>query len=599
MERRGRDSGETATLPAGSAPGMAKEWTASLPVIQIGPAQSGAEFQLEAALGEGGMGRVVSANQVALQRSVAVKFLKDEHGDSSALLREAVVTGRLEHSNIVPVHVLARSAEGEAFFTMKRVEGTPWSDALGKKRTLVEHLEVLHRVCDAVAFAHSREVIHRDIKPANVLIGSFGEVYLVDWGLAAALRPDRVLPLASEAGMGGTPAYLAPELVNDVTNQGAWTDVFLLGATLYELLMGRPPWLAGSVAESLALAAEAKEPAFDASVPAELAGICRRAMQKSPAARFAGASAFKDAITDYLRHREALEMHDRAMTLLAELERLAKNASAEQSVHGLSIQRLFTECRFGFEQVRRSWPEFKPAREGLRRAQMLLIGHELALRAPRAARVLLSELEQPPAELVAAVEEAEALEREKAARLTQLEEQARDLSPEAARSFKAFSVRLVAVMSTAAALVAQALETSGVYRFTTRDGVVLSIFLLLSSLLYWRSLSRQADVNQLQHRTSVSLVGLSVVSAVGWLLAWRHGADAHFGLLLFFVVNAAGWWAGAMIEPRGRRVAAGFVLAALVGELFPAYATGAGVFVGLGYWLLADTLRAGGRTRGP
>lgn len=412
MSKR-HDSGETTTFQSGphAMPDLGDEQT-TLPVIDLTVNSAAAEFELGETLGEGGMGQVVSARQKTLQRSVAIKFLKAEGGDATVLLREAIATGRLEHPNIVPVHVLAKTTEGVPFFTMKRVEGTPWNEALKGKRSLVEHLEILQRVCDAVAFAHSRGVIHRDLKPANVLIGAFGEVYLVDWGLAASLRADSVLPLASDAAIAGTPAYLAPEAALSTGKVGPWTDVFLLGATLYEVVMGRPPWVAGSVPETIALAAAANEPPFDAMVPTELANICRRAMQRDPAARFESVRAFRDAITDYLHHREAFELHERTLAKLAQLERATGGAPAT-----VPIERLFTECRFGFEQVGQAWPDFEPARAALRRTLVVMVRHELGRNAVQSARALLSEMVQPPAELVIQVEDAERAEREKAARL--------------------------------------------------------------------------------------------------------------------------------------------------------------------------------------
>jgi hypothetical protein len=546
MSKHSHDSGETTTFQ--SKPHSVKQLTverSELPVIQLGTKESNAEFRLDETLGEGGIGRVVSARQHALQRSVAVKFLKERPADEEALVREAVVMGRLEHPNIVPVHVLGRTPDGVPFFSMKRVEGTPWSEALHDGRTIVEHLEVLQRVCDAVAFAHSRDVIHRDIKPANVLLGSFGEVYLGDWGLAAALRPDSVLPLASEAGVGGTPAYLAPEMTSPEGPLGAWTDVFLLGATLYEVLNGRPPWLANSPTAAMVLAARANEPPFEPSVPSELASICRRAMRKNPAERFESALAFKDAITGYLRHREVSELHERALTRLTDLERTVMAEEGDPQARAISAQRLFTECRFAFEQVRTLWPEFEPARRGQRKALVLMIRHELKRGVPSAARVLLAELDEAPAELVAAVDEAERREQERAKRLSAFEQHARASSTEAVRAPKAKYIRGVAVTTLLMVVGAQVLESTGAHRFTPFDGLIFSLLLLLNSVGYRLWLRRLADVNQLQLGYSNALTGLSTAGVVSWLAVIRFDIGFRFGLLTYLVINAASWWAGA------------------------------------------------------
>ncbi len=588
MSKSGHDSGESTTFHSGPhvMPSLEGDEVV-LPVIDLRSASPSAEFELGALLGKGGMGQVLSAKQKSLQRTVAIKFLNDEGGDSSLLLREAITTGRLEHPNIVPVHVLAKTAEGVPFFTMKRVEGTPWSDALKGKRSLVEHLEILQRVCDAMSFAHSRGVIHRDLKPANVLIGSFGEVYLVDWGLAASLHPDSVLPLATEAGLGGTPSYLAPEAALGRGQLGPWTDIFLLGATLYEVLMGHPPWVAGSVQETLVLATTATGPTFEAMVPTELENICRRAMQPEPAARFESVKAFKDAITGYLRHHDALELHERT---LEKLDALVRAIQGEPSA--VSIERLFTECRFGFEQVRRSWPDFEPARADLRRALVSMARYELSRQAPRSARALLTELVHPPVELVLEVENAERAEEDKAARLITLEQQAKDLSPEAARDLKSVYVKAVAVGSVLSSVAMQALETSGIFRFNAGHGLTFALVLFVNSLAYTGWLKNQPEANQLQRRIALGLVGLSVVSALGWWMALREGVSFHAAVIAYYLLNSAGWWTAAVtVETRGTIVAAGFALAAVVGMAFPAYVLGAGASIGLSLLVLSRVLR--------
>lgn len=578
MSNGSQDSGETTTFQSGPHELPKLEWL-SLPVIDLNAKGPTAQFELGELLGQGGMGRVLSARQNTLQRAVAIKFLNDENGDSEHLLREAITTGRLEHPNIVPVHVLGKTAEGAPFFTMKRVEGTPWNEALRSAKPIFEHLEVLQRVSDAIAFAHSQGVVHRDVKPSNVLIGSFGEVYLVDWGLAVSMRRDSVLPLASEASLAGTPAYISPEAAQGV-GLGPWTDVFLLGATLYEILMGRPPWVAGSVVETLKIALEPSELRFDTFVPAELANICRRAMQRDPMARFESAKAFRDAITGYLRHREALELHELTMAKLNELERAGGD------------DRLFTECRFGFEMVRRAFPEFEPARAGLRRTLVLMVQREIERKAPRVARALLGELEQPPAELVMKVEDAERAEKEAAERLIALEKQARDLSPDAARDPKAFYLRGLAVFSAAAAVFGQVVESTGTHHFTAMDGLIFAGVLLLNAIFYVGWLSTQADMNQLQRRMSAAIAGLALLSTLGWGLAARADVSFSTAVVLFFLINSAGWWTAAVtIELRGTTVAMGFALAAIIGLVFPQYAIGGGACVGISMWILSNLLR--------
>ena len=152
-----------------------------------GDPQLPADYELLETIGEGGMGVVYAARQASIDRTVAIKMLNaDDAEDESRqdkFLSEAVVTGELEHPNIVPIYDLGRNTAGALFYAMKRVEGTPWKAVL-REQSLAENLEILMKVADAVGFAHSRGVMHRDMKPENIMLGDFGEVLVVDWGLA-------------------------------------------------------------------------------------------------------------------------------------------------------------------------------------------------------------------------------------------------------------------------------------------------------------------------------------------------------------------------------------------------------------------------------
>ena len=133
------------------------------------------------------MGVVYSARQASIDRTVAIKMLKNDIASDDEqrekFLSEAVVTGDLDHPNIVPIYDLGSNETGALFYSMKRVQGTPWMSVIDRKSN-AENIDILMKVADAVAFAHSRGVIHRDLKPENVMLGDFGEVLVMDWGLA-------------------------------------------------------------------------------------------------------------------------------------------------------------------------------------------------------------------------------------------------------------------------------------------------------------------------------------------------------------------------------------------------------------------------------
>src|SRR5204863_8178338 len=180
-------------------------------------------------------------------------------------VQEAEITAQLEHPNIIPIHELT-SVDGRPAFSMRLIRGQTVHQALaaqggatGDADALDRVLNVVLRVCDAVAFAHSRGVVHGDIKPDNVMVGSFGEVYLVDWGVASlipAVAPEQQISVSTErhtrSGVRGTPAFMAPEQAKGVlTEIGERTDVFGLGALLYFILTGRPPFEGSTASDTL------------------------------------------------------------------------------------------------------------------------------------------------------------------------------------------------------------------------------------------------------------------------------------------------------------------------------------------------------------
>lgn len=190
-ERLGVESVTRATLRI-QLGDSAEDTSVVLERIQAQTRQSVASFETLDTLGQGGMGIVFRARQAALEREVALKRLNTDEIDlHPVFLSEAQVMGRLEHANVPPVHSLTHDENGVPVLAMKLVRGAAWSALIGAGELLLaDHVRLLLRVCDAVAFAHSRGIIHRDLKPDNVMVGDFGEVYVVDWGVAAAIDDD-------------------------------------------------------------------------------------------------------------------------------------------------------------------------------------------------------------------------------------------------------------------------------------------------------------------------------------------------------------------------------------------------------------------------
>ncbi|MGC4123208.1 MAG: protein kinase [Myxococcales bacterium] len=303
----------SATLPASgphSTPADESDLT------QVTPESPG-RYALRGERGRGGMGRILVAFDQHVGREIALKQLLGP-GDAEAaarFLREARVTGQLEHPNIVPVYEVGRGEKGALYYSMRLVRGRTLTAVLAEGRTLAERLRSLGSfwdLCKAVAYAHSRGVVHRDLKPDNVMVGEFGETVLLDWGLAKLTggpsAPPSQLRLGDEASptVGGaavgTPCYMSPEQAVG-TPADERSDVWGLGAVLYELLTGQPPFLGDSVLHTLSLVQGAPLVPVRtraAEAPPELAAIAEKALRKDPGQRYASAQELAQDVSAYM-----------------------------------------------------------------------------------------------------------------------------------------------------------------------------------------------------------------------------------------------------------------------------------------------------------
>ena len=261
------------------------------PPVRVKPLELDQKLETVSELGGGGMGSIRLSLDPHLGRHVAVKALRAElemdEEEVNRFIAEAQVTGQLEHPNVVPVYALARDEEEQLFFTMKLVRGQTLGqllDEMGEARLEVHNLErlieIVIKVCDAVAFAHCRGVIHRDIKPENLMIGSFGQVYVMDWGIAALSRSEH---LASDDNkLLGTPGYMAPE---QMTGEGVCerADVFAIGGLLYVILTAGAPHRGNNLSHLLVTATTEgvqppEERVPELTLPPELCRIARKAL---------------------------------------------------------------------------------------------------------------------------------------------------------------------------------------------------------------------------------------------------------------------------------------------------------------------------------
>lgn len=288
------------------------------------------EYRLVGKLGSGGTGIVYQAHQRAIDREVAVKVLRDELAcDPIARQRflvEARTIGSLDHPNVIALHELATGPSSELFYSMKRIDGTSWDRCIDDM-TFEENLETLLRLCDAIRYAHSRELIHRDIKPENVMLGRFGEVLLADWGLALSLVSQVRGGSKSDAAggsdssssqahaIGGTPAYMAPELAaGDASRQTKHTDIYLLGALLYRILTGHPPHYGDNLLECIRRAA-ANE-IRPTTIRSGWIDVAMKALATEPEDRYQDVAQFAAALAREKEHERSVDLLRRAKKLM-------------------------------------------------------------------------------------------------------------------------------------------------------------------------------------------------------------------------------------------------------------------------------------------
>lgn len=389
------------------------------------------DFSLLEILGEGGMGKVFLGNQSSLGREVALKVSKADPHDPYQLAQtyhEAQITATLDHPNILPLYLLAQDEQGRPIQVMKRIKGTTWADLIAdpshalwselltEEGHLHVHLEILAQVAQAITYAHERGIIHRDLKPENVMIGRFGEVYVLDWGVALSLNdlkapPEKRMFIAQERCkletlLVGTPVYMPPEMGRrDHTQLSTGTDVYLLGAILYEILCGHPIRTGHDIHHIFDQIIAGLEPEIPSHLSEEFQTLLQVSLCSDPSQRLSDAQNFRRLLIHATKTDRANQVRQRAEQSKRKLEHMIFDSKIQ--VHEELVFDLYDEARLDYRSCLEMWPTFAQARQGLDQLHTLFCTYLIAKNDLDAARRTFAKLSQENPELLHDLEEAE------------------------------------------------------------------------------------------------------------------------------------------------------------------------------------------------
>ncbi|MGZ3476453.1 MAG: serine/threonine-protein kinase [Polyangiales bacterium] len=579
------------------------------------PPESGARsLTFEKTIGEGGMGVVHLAEQMTLGRKVAVKTLRDSADPDAVLklLREAWITGALEHPNVVPVYDVSVDDKGGPLIVLKRIEGLAWADLMhdyaaieerfGATDPLEWNLRTLGQVCNAIHFAHARGVLHRDLKPGNVMIGGFGEVYVLDWGIAVALHDDGTgrFPLARDANdTAGTPVYMAPEMLGgEGARLSERTDVYLIGAILHEIVSGKPPH-DGAEMENIVASIVVSEPKLPPDTDEDLARIVTRAMSREPEDRYQSAEDVRLAIEAYLRHRGSMRLARGATDSLEKL----RDAIRLQEVQRRVLYNLLGECRFGYRAALVESQGNVLAKQGLRDALLAVAEWELGQGEPEGAAVLVDELDDVPSSLLERIEIVRKEKEAERARIAKLERLGQELDKGPGALTRSFIMGIFGIFWVGLPLLQYHTSDRHLTSHAFSIAVDVGLALLAIGLGYWaRESMLKTAVNR---RLSASLLlafVAQIIVEVGFWAAGQSATTAHwvhiaiwFAILGSVVINLErGLWPS-LVAIAIVFVAAGFFPAAIY--LGMSVANAVLVINAVAVWLPRDRIRQGIRDR--
>ena len=504
------------------------------------------------------------AFQRSLRRDVAVVVAQEGSDDADdEVIREGRVLARLEHPNLVPVHLLGEGADGRPMLATRMVQGRAWSTFMGGRRgqlsapvgidePLEWHIRVLMTVCQVLHYAHSLGVVHRDVKPESVIIGEFDEIYLVQWGLAVSLDPlvAPELPIATGVTrLVGTPSRMPPEMVLvDGDRVGPWTDVYLLGTCLHTIMTGLPRHTGRDILAQLYSAATSEPVEYPELYPQELSRIANFAMAAEPIARFRDAEAMREALASYLAHRASERLSQEAWRRIPDLEAAV---GAETAAARRRLLDHLGACRYGFQHALADWPENNHAALGLRRVAIAEARHEIESGKPTSAARLLGSIERPPKDLLTQIEWLRQRQAQEAAELQALEEIEEDMDVRVGLNVRSRIMTTLGVSWGSLFALLAVLHHAGIFSAGyTHYTVLIMVHASVIGVFGFRH-REVLEANSVNQRFLMCLLFSVLFMVLVWPTLMYTNTPFHYGLgLLMWIVGFCCSMAAVAIDPR-------------------------------------------------
>lgn len=563
------------------------------------PGDGGYDYRVLEEVGRGGTAVVFRAQEAFTGRHVALKVSREGEKAQWAknrILREAAVASCAGHPNMVPVYRVGRTADGRVVLAMKLVDGKPWSEVLAQRDEIGEEgaLQVVIAACRALEFCHARGILHLDINPSNILVGDYGEVYVGDWGIARSTTALPGIPSAERFyDVEGTPSYMPPEMAmpGDAEVSEA-TDVYLLGASLYEALTGERPHRGRARQEPEDWSVQRAGLRLPPGYGDVLTRIVETATDPDPNARFPSVASFRSALEGYRQHAAARALVDDASEVFGRIRCLESSLDA-------SVPTLATEVLLAVRMSLRLWPDNPAAHALVDELAEMMFKFELGRGHPDSASEWVDQME--PARAMAArrtirvaVAREQEERRERAERAQAMQE--REVSRGLRARERATRFHWVLFAGPIVILAAAHLAGYGVANYTV--GGLMSAALFVSSVCGLFA-PKGFEVNDINRRWSLMNMILAMAAGSSFVVGAAAALPFLFALglsLLFASATLAG--AMVLLDYRGLAAPSSLFIAGLVVALAPSiagYVLPAGVCVCL--FVLRNTWQRIGRVQ--